>query len=138
MGYTIEKVDVWVGFVPNTPGEGGKALGALNKAGAMLEFLFTRPTSKGGMVYFVAPLKGAAVLKSAKTLGIKKCAVPSLKITGPDKSGLVMKIAEALGAQSINIEGLSAMGIKKTAMIYMQISKENISKAQKIIKKLLE
>lgn len=138
MAYKIEKIEVWMGFLKDAPGELAKALSALSKAGAKLEFLFARPTKPGEAVFFLAPLKGPAVLKAAKALKIVKCdKMLSLKIVGPDKAGLGAKMADALGANGINIQGCSAMAVGKTAVTYLRLAKADIAKAQKILKKAL-
>ena len=138
MAFRIEQVDVWMGVVKNEPGAGAALLEALKKAGAKLEFLFARTTGGGKTVAFVAPIKGAGQIKAAKGCGFSKCdRMPSLRIKGPDKTGLASKIAGALGEAGVNIQGFSAMGFGGRCMMYIAFDKADLTKALRILKKAI-
>ncbi len=138
MAYTVDRVDVWRGIVPDSPGELGKALETLRQAGARLEFLFARPWEAGKAVFFLAPLQGAAQCRAAKNAGIVKWTdVPSLRIRGADKAGLAAKIASALGEAGINILGLSAMGTGARSTFYIALKNADMANAARVLKKVL-
>jgi hypothetical protein len=138
MAYTVDRVDVWMGFVPDSAGEMGKVLATLSQAGANLEFVFGRAAKAGKAVFFLAPLKGAAQLRSAKNARIvKQASTSSLRVSGPNKAGLGAKITQALGQSGINVQGLSAMSIGNTSMCYLALKKADVAQAQRILKKVL-
>ncbi len=134
----VDRVDVWRGTVTDAPGELGKILNALRKAGANLEFLFARPLTEGRAVIFLAPLRGAAQYRAAKSARLVKWTErPSLRVRSANTAGLAAKIAGALGEAGINIQGLSAMGIGKDSTFYFALKKSDIAKAQRVIKQAL-
>ena len=137
MASTVKKIDIWVGFVHDKPGELAQALETLKGAGADIEFMFARSVG-GKAVYFVAPLKGAAQLKAAKKLRLVKTnATRSLRIEAPDRRGIGLKIVAALGAAGINLRGFSAMGIGGKALFYVALARNDLAKAQRDLKKAL-
>ncbi|MBU1693680.1 MAG: amino acid-binding protein [Verrucomicrobia bacterium] len=138
MKFKVEKADVWMGMAEDKPGSLGGILARLSKAGARLEFIFARPAGKGKAVFFIAPLKGAAVLKAARSLGVKKInTFASLRFRGPDRAGLGAKIACAMGSQGINICGLSGMGIANQCLGYIAVDNKDVARAQRILKSIL-
>ena len=138
MAYRVEKVEVWLGYLKDQPGELAGVLEVLNTAGASLEFLFGRGTAAGPAVCFLAPLKGGPQLRAAKKLGLAKSGrTRSLRITGPDKRGIGVKITRALGEAGINIRGFSAMGMGGKAMFYVALSPKDLNKAQKVLQRTL-
>ncbi len=138
MAYTIDRVDVWRGTVPDSPGELGKALKTLREAGANLEFLFARPWKGGQATFFLAPLQGAAQNRAAKGAGIVKWLdMPSLRVRGANRAGLAERIAGALGEAGINIQALSAMSVGNGSTFYLALKKADIAKAQRILKQAL-
>ena len=134
----VDRVDVWKGIIADSPGELGKVLKALREAGANLEFLFARPWKEGQSAIFLAPLKGAAQCRAAKSARIVKWADrPSLRIRGANKAGLAARIAAALGEAGINIHGLSAIGAGNGSTFYIALDKADIAKAQRVVKQAL-
>jgi hypothetical protein len=136
MAYIVDRVDIWLGSVSDSPGELGKLLGTLSQAGARLEFLFARPKEAGKAVCFVSPLQGAAEYRAAKNAGMAKWA-PTLRVQGPNKAGLAAKIAQVLGEAGINIQGLSAMGLGNRSLFYIHLNKADLAKAQRLLKQVL-
>ncbi len=135
----VEKADVWMGISEDKPGALGKILTRLSKANAQLEFLFARPAGKGKAVFFVAPLKGAAVLKAARLAGIKKTkSMVSFRISGTDRAGLGAQIACAMGSQGINISGFSAMAMANQCLGYIGVERKDAAKAQRVLKEILQ
>ena len=141
MSYAINTVDVWVGSIDDRPGSLAKILEALSQAGANLEFVIARraPDKPGTGVVFVAPLKGAAQLRAAQSLGLRKSAgLRSLRLEGPDKAGLGAMITCALAQANINLRGLSAAALRHRCVVYFAFdSAEDIAKATRALKKAL-
>ncbi len=138
MAYKIDRVDIWKGTIPDSPGELGKVLKSLREAGANLEFLFARPWKEGQAAIFLAPLRGAAQHQAAKSVGMAKWIErPSLRIRGANKAGLAARIAGALGEAGVNIRGLSAIGDGNRGTFYIAFDKADIAKAQRVIKQIM-
>jgi hypothetical protein len=138
MAYTVDRVDVWRGTISDSPGQLAKVLKTLREAGARLEFLFARPWKADKAAFFLAPLRGAAQYRAAKSAGIVKWTdMPSLRVRGPDKAGLGARIAGALGEARINIQGLSAMGVGNRSVFYIALKKADAVKARRVVKEAL-
>jgi hypothetical protein len=138
MAHTVDRVDVWRGTIPDSPGELGKVLATLREAGARLEFLFARPREEGKSVFFLAPLQGAAQYRAAKSAGMVKWAgMPSLRVCSANKTGLAARIARALGEAGINIQGLSAMGVGNRSTFYIALKNADMAKARRVVKQAL-
>ena len=138
MKWKVGKADVWMGMAEDKPGALGKILARLSKAGARLEFVFARPAGKGSAVFFLAPLKGAAVLKAARSLNIGKTKrMVSFRIRGPDRAGLGAKITCALGAQKVNLCGFAAMAIADQCLGYVGVERKDAARTQRLLKKIL-
>jgi hypothetical protein len=137
MASKVDRVDVWKGIIADTPGELGKLLKGLRAAGANLEFLFARPWKEGKTVVFLAPLKGAAQTRAAKSARLVKWNErPSLRIRGANTAGLAAKIAEAVGQAGVNIHGVSAIGSGGQSTFYLALDRADIPKAQRAVKKV--
>ena len=138
MAYTVEKVDVWKVFVPDSPGSLAMMLESLKAAGVNLEFLFARQHDAKRAIAFVAPVQGAAQVKAAKAAGFSKFEqAPSLRIEGADKPGIGRRIARILGDNGINIRGLSAMALGKRALFYVALPKADVAKAKRLLQQAL-
>ncbi|MCC6695679.1 MAG: amino acid-binding protein [Candidatus Hydrogenedentes bacterium] len=138
MPYTIERVDVWAGTIKDQPGGVAAVLDTLAKAGANLEFVIARRDVPGTGVVFLAPLKGAAQLRAAKRLGLRKAeTLQSLRVEGADKPGLGAKITMALAEAGVNLRGLSAAALGKRCVVYFAFdSQAEAKKARQVLKSL--
>ena len=139
MAYSIRKVDVWSGSIKDQPGALAAVLGPLAEAGAALEFVLARRDKQGKGIVFLAPLKGAAVLRAARKLKLSKSdKLQALRIEGPDKRGLGAKIGAALGEAGVNMRGLSAIAIGNKCVCLLAFdSKEDAAKAKRVLAKAL-
>ena len=141
MPYEISKLDVWAGSIDDRPGGLAEKLEALTAAGANLEFLIARraPEKPGTGVVFLAPLKGASQTKAAKAVGLQKAdSLRSVRVEGPDRTGLCAIIASALAGAGINLRGVSAAAIGKRSVQYFALDADSdAGKAIRILKKLL-
>ena len=110
MAYSVRKVDVWVGDIPDRPGGLAGKLEALSKASAALEFVISRrvPDKPGRGVVFLAPLKGPAQRRAAKKVSLAtKRTLHSVRVEGPDRRGLRAKLTRSLTDAGINLRRLS-------------------------------
>jgi predicted amino acid-binding ACT domain protein len=139
MAFSIKPVEVYVADTMNRPGMLARILEALAAAGANLEFVIARRVTENTSRAFVAPLKGARVLRAAADVGLVKAAgMHALRIEGPDRPGLGAAITRAIAAEGINIRGLSAASINKRSVCYIAFAtKADVSAAMKAARKTL-
>ena len=139
MAYTIDRVDVWAGSIRDRPGGVAAVLDTLAQAGANLEFVIGRRDKKNTGVVFLAPLKGAAQLRAARKLRLKKAVtLQSLRVAGPDKPGLGAHIACVLADAGINLRGISAAAIGRRCVVYFAFdSKADATQARRVLKNAL-
>jgi hypothetical protein len=105
----IRLVDYFYIQVPDRPGEGARALGALREAGVNLLVFSGFPEGRGAQMDFV-PEDAAAfrrVAKSArwKLTGPKK----AFHVTGDDRPGAIAEIAGKLAEARINVTACDAV-----------------------------
>ncbi|MBI1827835.1 MAG: amino acid-binding protein [Planctomycetes bacterium] len=136
MPYSIGKVEVWAGDIPNQPGTLAGTLEALAKAGAKLEFLIARKVDDMTSRVFVSPIKGKKLEQAAAGAGLFKAAnLFGIRIEGSDKPGTGAKIARAVAEAGINIRGASAAGLGKCGVMYLAVESEaDMKNAMKSIK----
>lgn len=139
MAYSIKAVEAYAVDVMNRPGMLARILEALTNAGANLEFVIARRVSQNTSRVFLAPLKGAKVLRAAGDVGLQKAAgMHALRIEGPDRQGLGAHLTRGLAAAGLNIRGLSAASINCRNVCYIAFATAaEMGQAQKILKKLL-
>jgi len=119
MPYTINKVEVWVGDIPNRPGTLARVLEGLSGAGASLEFLIARKLDDATSRVFVAPLKTKKQKQAAGNVGLSVADMNSIRIEGPDRPGLGAQLSRAVADAGINIRGASAAALGKRAVFYL-------------------
>jgi hypothetical protein len=121
MAFEISKVDVWVGGIPDRPRTLLRQLEVLSQAGANIEFIIVRRDQRGKAVVFLAPLAGAAQLRAAEEAGLRKAArMHTLRVDGPNQTGLGERITRALADEGLNLRGLSAAVIGGRAITYLR------------------
>ncbi len=138
MAYTVERVDVWAGSVDDKPGGVAAVLEGLEQAGANLEFVIARRDKPGTGVVFLAPLKGAALARTARGLGLQKAeSLQSVRLEGPDKPGLGARITRALADAGINLRGISAAALGRRSVVYFAFdSRADATKASRVLRNL--
>ena len=139
MALEVNRVDVWAGPIPDKPGGVAKALQTLADAGANLEFVVGRRVEGKGnkAVLFVCPLKGAAQIKAAKSIRMKKAvSMASLRIAGPDRAGIGACLMGMIAEAGINCRGISAARIGRKFVQYLAFdSPADSTKAARILRK---
>jgi hypothetical protein len=122
MPYKMHKVQVWSGEIPDRPGAAAAKLELLARAGADLEFVFTRPVpeSPDRVVLFLAPIEGTEQTQVAQQAGLAPARDNAmLCLEGPNRSGIGYEIMSLLAVAGINLRGLSisAMGDRFAAYL---------------------
>jgi hypothetical protein len=137
MAMKVSREEVWIAGIADRPGTLAKKLETLACAGAELEFVIARRSSKkpGGVV-FVTPLKGDAQLAAAKKAGFRMSkSLNSIRIEGTDKPGLGAKITRCLADKGVNLRGLSAGVIGKRFVLHLALdSAKDANKAMRVLK----
>lgn len=139
MAYSISKVEVWAGDIPNQAGTLAKVLEQLHNAGANMEFMIARKVDDNTSRVFFAPVKGKKVQKAATSAGFSKAAkLFGVRVEGPDKPGIGAKLARGVADAGVNLRGGSAAGLGKTAVFYLAVESEaDLKKAMKAAKNAL-
>jgi len=142
MAYAIKKVDVWAGEIEDRPGGLGEKLASLSGAGANFEFLISRRAADkpGTGVVFLTPIKGAKQKSAAQQAGLNTTdSLHSVRVEGPDRSGLGTKMTQALADAGINLRGVSAAALGRRAVTYLAFdSAADADNAIRILKKALK
>lgn len=128
MSFRIRKVQVWSGEIPDRPGAAAAKLELLARAGADLEFIFTRPhpekPTKG--VLFVAPIHGPDQANAARTTGLAPASdVAMLCVEGPNRPGLAFEIMSHLAVAGINLRGFSLSTVGERFAAYLAFDNQD-------------
>jgi hypothetical protein len=110
MAFQIRKVQVWSSELPDRPGAAAAKLELLARAGADLEYVFTRvhPTKPDTGILFVAPIAGPEQTQAARVAGLGPAVeVVMLNIEGKNRPGLGYEIMSRLAIAGVNLRGLS-------------------------------
>src|SRR5262249_32321348 len=110
MAFSMHKVQVWSAEVPDRPGAAAAKLELLARAGADLEFIFTRPHPQkpDTTVIFLAPIRGPDQTKAARDAGLGPALdIAMLCVEGQNRAGLGYDIMSHLAVAGINLRGLS-------------------------------
>lgn len=135
---TVDRMDVWVASIKDTPGALAKKLAVLSEAKANLKFVLARRSAekRGRGVVFLAPLKGAAQVRAAKKAGLRKSkSIRALRVQGPDRRGLGAKMTAALADAGINLRGFSAAVVGKMFVLNLALdSTADANRATRVLK----
>jgi hypothetical protein len=109
MADTVQRVDYFYIQVPNRPGEGARALGALREAGINLLAFSGFPEGRASQLDFV-PADAAAFKQFArkakwKLTGPKR----AFLIAGEDRVGAVADVHQTLAEARINVTAVDAV-----------------------------
>jgi hypothetical protein len=140
MALKVTKAELWTVAIDDRAGGTVDKLEPLAKAGASFEFVFARrtPEQPGRGVLFVAPVKGAKVVRAAQAAGfVKSPTVHSIRMEGGDKAGLGAKVMRALADAGISFRALSASALGRKFVGYVALdSAEDAARAASLIRKL--
>ena len=110
MPLSVRRVQVWSGEIPDRPGAAAAKLAALARAGAELEFIFTRPSSLklGTSVIFLAPVTGPEQIQAARAADLGPALdVAMLCVEGEQRPGISSEIMSCLAIAEINLRGIA-------------------------------
>jgi hypothetical protein len=116
MTLQIRKVQVWSGEIPDRPGAAAATLEHLVRAGADLEFVFTRshPSKADYSSIFLAPISGPEQMQAARTAGLGPALdMVMLCIEGDNRPGIGYQVMSQLAVAGINLRSLSLSSVGK-------------------------
>ena len=137
MAIRITRVEVWTGEIPDRPGAAAATLEAMNRAGADLKYVFSRPdpTKPDTGVIFLAPVSGPRQEEAARAAGLAPTRDSAmLCIEGDDRPGLGSQIMSWLAVAGINLRGLSMSALDNRFAAYLAFdSPESASLALRVL-----
>jgi hypothetical protein len=116
MPLNIRRVQAWSGEIPDRPGAAAAKLEALTRAGAELEFLFTRPNPNklDTSVIFLAPISGPEQMQAAREAGLGPALdAAMLWVEGDQRPGISYELMSRLAIAGINLRGISISSVGK-------------------------
>jgi len=122
MAFRMHKIQVWSGEVPDRPGAAAAKLELLARAGADLEFVFTRPRRDNPdiSVIFLAPIEGTEQGEAARLAGLSPARdIAMLCVEGDNRAGLGYELMSRLAVAGINLRGLSLSQVNHQFAAYL-------------------
>src|SRR5271165_1884213 len=110
MSFKFDRVHVWSGEVMDQAGGVASKLSFLAKAGANLEYVFTKrlPDKPGTGVLYVAPVTGPSSVRAAKAAGLAEVDTPVVRrIEGSNQAGLAHRLTQQWALAGITLQGLT-------------------------------
>lgn len=122
MAFRMHKVQVWSGELPDRPGAAAATLEHLARAGADLEFVFTRPHPRNAevTVIFLAPVEGIPQTEAARAAGLAPARdIAMLCVEGENRPGIGYEIMSRLAVAGINLRGLTVSTVNNQFASYL-------------------
>jgi hypothetical protein len=122
MAFRMHKVQVWSGALPDRPGVAAVKLELLARAGADLEFVFTRPHPNDPEmgVIFLAPIVGPEQTEAARKAGLAPARdIAMLCVEGENRPGIGYEIMRQLAVAGINMRGLTVSTVNQQFACYL-------------------
>ena len=140
MKLKVTRMQVWRAPIDDRVGGAADRLEPLAQAGADLEFVFARrtPEQPGAGVVYVAPIKGAKVLRAAREARfVQPDDIHFLRIEGANKAGLMVLVTRALGDARISFRGVSAAAVGRTGVAYLAFdSADDAAKGARVLSRI--
>jgi len=137
MPLRIHAVQVWSAEIPDQPGAAAAKIERLSRAGADLEFVFTRPHPRepGTGVIFLAPIVGPEQVAAAQDAGLAPARdIAMLCVEGDNRPGIGYEIMSRLAVAGINLRGLSVSALDNRFAAYLAFdSPESASLALRVL-----
>jgi len=130
MSLAIRRIQVWSGEIPDRPGAAAAKLEQLARAGADLEFVFTRPhrTQPETSVLFIAPIAGPEQIQAARTTGLGPALdVAMLCVEGENRPGIGYEIMSRLAVAGINLRGISIAALGGRFSAYLAFDNADVA-----------
>ena len=128
MAYEVTKEDVWVAEIEDRSGAVAEKLEALSRVGVNLEFVIARraPDKPGKGVVFMAPFRGEESVRAALQAGLSQwTSAATLRIEGPDRSGLGALIAWTVANEGVSLRGISGAKLGERSVFYLAFDSPN-------------
>jgi hypothetical protein len=129
MAFKMHKVQVWSGEVPDRPGAAAAKLEILARAGANLEFIFTRPLPSNPdiMTVFLAPISGPDQIQAAQSVGLGPAKdIAMLCMEGDDRPALGYDIMSRLAIAGVNLRGMSISALGGRFAAYLAFDNPDV------------
>jgi hypothetical protein len=129
MAFKMHKVQVWSGEVPDRPGAAAAKLEVLARAGANLEFIFTRPVPERpeNMTVFLAPISGPEQIQAAQLVGLAPARdIAMLCVEGDDRPALGYDIMSRLAIAGVNLRGMSISALGGRFAAYLAFDNPDV------------
>jgi len=129
MTLQIRKVQVWSGEFPDRVGGAAAKLESLARAGANLDFVFTRPHPRlpDISVMFLAPISGPEQMEAARAAGLGPALdVAMLCAEGINRSGIGYEIMSRLAIAGINLRGISISSLGERFIAYLAFDNPDV------------
>jgi hypothetical protein len=126
----IRRVQAWSSEIPDRPGAAAAKLEHLARAGADLEFIFTRPhpAKPETSVIFLAPISGPAQMHAARSAGLGPALdVAMLSIEGTNRAGISFDLMSRLAIAGINLRGLSISSVGQRFVAYLAFDNPDVA-----------
>ena len=142
MALSIRRTQVWSGEITDRPGAAAAKLEYLVRAGAELEFVFTRPHphKPDASVIFLAPITGPEQMQAARAAGLGPALdVAMLIVEGDQRPGICYDLMSGLAVAGINLRGISISSVGRRFAAYLAFdSVDTASRALQILVNLEE
>jgi hypothetical protein len=128
MTLKMHKVQVWSGEIPDRPGAAAGKLELLARAGADLEFIFTRPVPAKPQysTIFLAPITGPEQTQAAQEVGLAPARdIAMLCVEGQNRAGIGYEIMSRLAVAGINLRGLSISSLGERFAAYLAFDNQD-------------
>jgi len=130
MAFRMHKVQVWSGELPDRPGAAAAKLELLARAGADLEFVFTRPCPNkiDTSIIFLAPVSGPEQIQAARTVGLAPALdVAMLCVEGENRPGLGYDLMSRLAVAGLNLRGMSVSAVGDRFAAYLAFDNADLA-----------
>jgi hypothetical protein len=130
MTLAIRRIQVWSGEIPDRPGAAAAKLEQLARAGADLEFVFTRPhpSNPATGILFLAPINGPEQTAAARGAGLGPALdVAMLCVEGANRAGIGFEIMSRLAVAGINLRGLSISALAGRFSAYLALDNADVA-----------
>ena len=130
MAFHMHRVQVWSGEIPDRPGAAAAKLEALARAGANLEFVFTRPQrgNPEASAIFLAPIVGPEQVQAAKAVGLAPAVdIAMLCVEGDNRGGIGYAIMSRLAVAGLNLRGLSISSLGDRFAAYLAFDNADVA-----------
>ncbi len=138
MKLIVERQEIWVASLRDTPGGLAEKLLALRDAGADLDFVIARrsPDQPGAGVVFVTPLRTDSEIAAAAEEGFNiSRSLWALRIDCPNRPGIAAEMTQRLADEGISLRGFSAA--VSGARVIVNLSVDSLSTRDRV-KQILE